>query len=100
MQRKLSFGTRNTDLRLNDLGVYMKYSILFAALFFAGSAAAVDCVECHESFELSSHVENEATLAVCADCHAIGNAHEIDMEMHSPELTITECADCHEMEKK
>jgi NAD-dependent SIR2 family protein deacetylase len=95
----LSFGTHNTDLRLNDLGVYMKYSILFAALFFAGSAAAVDCVECHESIDVAMHTENEATLAVCADCHAIGDAHEIDMEMHSPELTMKECTDCHQMEK-
>jgi hypothetical protein len=77
----------------------MKYPILLAALFFAGSAVAVDCVECHEEIPVAQHVEDGATLATCADCHDIGDAHEIDMEIHTPELTITECADCHQLEK-
>ncbi|MCL1141340.1 cytochrome c3 family protein [Shewanella gaetbuli] len=77
----------------------MKYSILFAALFFAGSAMAVDCVDCHENVDVAMHTENEATLAVCTDCHAIGDAHEIDMEMHDESLTIQECTDCHALEQ-
>ncbi|GIU18444.1 cytochrome c3 family protein [Shewanella colwelliana] len=78
----------------------MKYlATLATALLFAGSAAAVDCTDCHETIDLTMHTESEATLATCADCHGINDAHTIDMEMHTPELTITECADCHAMEK-
>ncbi|NKF50869.1 hypothetical protein G3R49_09885 [Shewanella sp. WXL01] len=76
----------------------MKYLALIAALAFTGSAYATDCVECHE-VNLEEHVEMEATLGTCNDCHGLADAHDVDMEMHSEELTITECADCHELSK-
>ncbi|WP_028773833.1 cytochrome c3 family protein [Shewanella waksmanii] len=75
----------------------MKYLTMVAALVFAGSAVAVDCTDCHEKIDTTMHVESEATLANCADCHSIADAHEIDMDLHTQDLTITECADCHEM---
>ncbi|GIU49436.1 cytochrome c3 family protein [Shewanella algidipiscicola] len=77
----------------------MKYLAIVAALLFAGSAAALDCTECHEKVDLTVHQEAEATLATCNDCHGMSDAHTVDMELHTPELTITECADCHGMEK-
>lgn len=79
----------------------MRYlATLTTALLFAGSAVAVDCTDCHEAIDLTMHKESEATLTTCVDCHAISDAHTIDMEMHAPELTIAECADCHGMENQ
>lgn len=74
----------------------MKYLTMFAALAFAGSAMAVDCTDCHEKIDITMHTESEATMATCNDCHDMGSAHELDMELHTPDMTITECADCHE----
>ncbi|RTR29736.1 hypothetical protein [Shewanella atlantica] len=75
----------------------MKYLTLLTALVFAGSAAATDCSDCHETIDLTVHLEAEATLATCNDCHDMGSAHEVDMELHEATLTMTECADCHGM---
>ncbi|ACA88017.1 hypothetical protein [Shewanella woodyi] len=76
----------------------MKYlTLLAAALVFAGSAAAVDCTDCHEPIDQATHVEAEATLGTCNDCHGFSDAHEMDMELHEATLTMAECADCHGM---
>ncbi|MBR9728543.1 cytochrome c3 family protein [Shewanella intestini] len=74
----------------------MKYLAFIAALTFTGSVYAVDCVECHEKVNVEEHTEMDATMATCNDCHDMDSAHEIDKEVHTPELTIKECADCHE----
>ncbi|ASJ95904.1 hypothetical protein [Shewanella marisflavi] len=75
-----------------------KLATLAAGLLFAGAAAAVDCSDCHESIDITMHTESEATLATCNDCHALGDNHAPDAEIHMPELTIKECTDCHGME--
>ena len=74
----------------------MKYLTIIAALAFAGSAMAVDCTDCHEKIDVTMHTEEAATIATCNDCHDFNDAHELDMDMHTPDLTIAECADCHE----
>jgi hypothetical protein len=75
----------------------MKYIALVSLLIFAASVAAVDCTDCHEKVDLAVHQEAAATLATCNDCHGMADAHTLDMEIHTPELTISECADCHGM---
>ena len=76
----------------------MKYlSLLAAALIFSGSAAAVDCTECHETIDQTVHAEAEATLGTCNDCHGFADAHEVDMELHEASLKMSECVDCHGM---
>ncbi|ABV87085.1 cytochrome c3 family protein [Shewanella pealeana] len=74
----------------------MKYLTLVAALAFSASAMAVNCTDCHETINVEEHTEMEATIATCNDCHDMGSAHELDKEIHTPELTMKECADCHE----
>jgi hypothetical protein len=76
----------------------MKYLTLLAAtLLFAGSAAAVDCVDCHEPIDQAVHLEAEATLGTCNDCHGFADAHEVDMDLHEESLKMSECVDCHGM---
>lgn len=74
----------------------MKRLTILAAILFAGSAAAVECTDCHAPINIDEHTEMEATIATCNDCHDFKDNHELDMDMHTPELTIKECADCHE----
>ncbi len=73
----------------------MKYLAMIAALMFASSAFAVDCVDCHEAINVEEHAEMEANIETCNDCHSFTDAHELDADLHTPDLTITECADCH-----
>lgn len=83
--------------RLNENeGINMKYITMIAALIFSASSLAMDCAECHENLDIQEHVEMEATMKTCNDCHDMGSAHELDPEIHAPDLTIKECADCHE----
>ncbi|MDO6619825.1 hypothetical protein AB4140_01385 [Shewanella sp. 10N.286.51.B2] len=76
----------------------MKYLAMIAALMFAGSAFAVDCVDCHNTINVEEHTEMEATIATCDDCHGFTDHHELDTDLHTSDLTITDCADCHTVE--
>ncbi len=77
------------------------YKTLMACLVMAFSfgASAVDCVDCHAPIPVADHVEMEANLSNCNDCHGFADAHELDVELHTPDLTIEDCASCHGVEE-
>jgi hypothetical protein len=79
----------------------LKYYISMAViLLFAGSAAAMECVDCHRDvtpgivtdWQLSKHSENDVS---CSDCHGDGHtsAHDVS-EVDIP--THNTCAPCHD----